>query len=51
LLVIPGEYFFPGQTVRPGSHATQCIRMNYVRDEREIERGIEVLARVLKRYW
>ncbi len=51
LLVIPGEYFFPGQSVQPGSHATQCIRMNYVRDEKEIERGIEILARVIERYW
>ncbi len=51
LLVIPGEYFFPGQEVRPDSHATRCIRMNYVRDETEMARGIEILARVLKRYW
>jgi valine--pyruvate aminotransferase len=51
LLVIPGEYFFPGQDVQPGDHASRCIRMNYVRDEEEIERGVEILARVLRRYW
>ncbi len=51
LLVIPGEYFFPGQRVKKGSHASQCIRMNYVRDEQELARGVEILARVLRRYW
>jgi valine--pyruvate aminotransferase len=51
LLVIPGAYFFPGQTITPGSHATQCIRMNYAREEDEIRRGVEILARVLRRVW
>ncbi len=50
LLVIPGAYFFPGQEVREGSHADQCIRMNYVQDEAALARGVEILARVLRRH-
>jgi valine--pyruvate aminotransferase len=50
LLVVPGEYFFPG---RPESsqHAHSCIRMNYAQSEQELLKGIEILARVVKRYW
>ena len=50
LLIVPGKYFFPGQ--HPVSeHAESCIRMNYVQSEDEMMRGIEILSKVLKRYW
>ena len=50
LLIVPGKYFFPGQ--HPVSdHAESCIRMNYVQSEEEMMRGIEILSKVLKRYW
>ncbi len=50
LLVVPGEYFFPGQkTIR--EHAQSCIRMNYVQSEEDLRKGIEILARVVKQYW
>jgi len=50
LLVVPGKYFFPGQAQVSG-HAESCIRMNYVQSEEDLHRGIEILARVVKRYW
>lgn len=50
LLVVPGKYFFPGMK-NPGQHAESCIRMNYVQSERDLLKGIDILARVLKCYW
>ncbi len=51
LLIVPGKYFFPGQGVDVGQHAESCVRMNYVQSEQELARGIEILARELKRCW
>ena len=50
LLVVPGKYFFPGQT-RVSEHAESCIRMNFVQHEDELARGIEILARELRACW
>ncbi len=50
LLVVPGLYFFPGRA-KPGEHAESCIRMNYVQSESDLRKGIEILSRVLKRFW
>ena len=51
LLVVPGKYFFPGQGNEAGEHAQSCVRMNYVQSEQELTKGIEILARELKRCW
>jgi len=51
LLVVPGKYFFPGQGDDVGAHAESCVRMNYVQSEQELTKGIEILARELKRCW
>ncbi|MCG6890805.1 MAG: valine--pyruvate transaminase [Gammaproteobacteria bacterium] len=51
LLVVPGKYFFPGQGDDVGEHAESCVRMNYVQSEQELAKGIEILARELKRCW
>ena len=50
LLVVPGKYFFPGQDP-VSEHAESCIRMNYVQSKEDMLRGIEILAKVLRRYW
>ena len=50
LLVVPGRYFFPGQET-DSEHAESCIRMNYVQDEQDLQRGIEILARTLRECW
>jgi valine--pyruvate aminotransferase len=51
LLVVPGKYFFPGQGNEAGEHAQSCVRMNYVQSEQELAKGIEILAREVKRCW
>jgi valine--pyruvate aminotransferase len=51
LLVVPGKYFFPGQGNEAGEHAESCVRMNYVQSEQELAKGIDILARELKRCW
>ena len=51
LLVVPGKYFFPGQGDEAGEHAESCVRMNYVQSEQELAKGIDILARELKRCW
>ena len=50
LLIVPGRYFFPGQPAA-GDHAESCIRMNYVQDEQDLQKGIEILASTLKKIW
>ncbi|MDH3763074.1 MAG: valine--pyruvate transaminase [Gammaproteobacteria bacterium] len=50
LLVVPGKYFFPGQSTVT-EHAESCVRMNYVQSEDELARGIEILARELRDCW
>ena len=50
LLVVPGKYFFPGQS-EISQHADSCIRMNYVQSETDLEKGIEILARELRACW
>lgn len=51
LLVVPGKYFFPGQVETDNGHAESCLRMNYVQSEQALARGVEILARELKRCW
>ena len=50
LLVVPGKYFFPGQT-RASEHAESCIRMNFVQSEADVSRGITILAEELRAAW
>ena len=50
LLVVPGEYFFPGQD-EPSAHAQSCVRMNYVQSEAELQKGIAILAKELRACW
>ena len=50
LLVVPGEYFFPGQE-KLSAHAESCIRMNYVQSEAELQKGIDILANELRACW
>lgn len=43
VLMVPGDYFFPGLE-HPWAHTHQCMRMNYVPDAEQIERGVQILA-------
>jgi valine--pyruvate aminotransferase len=51
VFVMPGEYFFFGNApdgllppVESHAHYSKCLRLNYARPEKEIERGIRIIA-------
>ncbi|QKJ85026.1 Valine--pyruvate aminotransferase [Paramixta manurensis] len=48
VLMVPGHFFFPGLE-HPWPHTHQCMRMNYVPDGEQIERGIQILAEEIER--
>jgi valine--pyruvate aminotransferase len=50
LLVVPGEYFFPGQ-LESTQHAESCIRLSYAQSDEDLIKGIDILARELKSCW
>jgi valine--pyruvate aminotransferase len=50
LLVVPGEYFFPGQP-EPTQHAQSCIRLSYAQSDEDLIKGIDILAQELKSCW
>ncbi len=47
ILVIPGEYFFPG-IEDSYAHKYQCIRITYSQEESVVERGIRVISDVIR---
>jgi valine--pyruvate aminotransferase len=49
VIVVPGEYFFPGLDDQLWSHRQECIRINFARPEVEIDRGFRILAEEIKR--
>ena len=48
VIVVPGEYFFPGLT-EPWRHRQECIRMNYAQDPAAVEAGIQIIAEEVRR--
>jgi valine--pyruvate aminotransferase len=48
VLMVPGDYFFPGLE-QPWAHTQQCMRMNYVPEASQIERGVAILAEEIER--
>ncbi len=48
VIVVPGEYFFPGQDTGQWSHSRQCIRLNFARPDQELRDGIAILAEALR---
>lgn len=46
VLIVPGEYFFFGQESKAEKwdHAHQCLRMNYVQSDEDMQRGITIIA-------
>ena len=48
VIVVPGEYFFPGQDVSQWEHARQCIRLNFSRPDEELEAGSQILAEAIR---
>ena len=45
VIVVPGNYFFPGITGEPDH---QCIRISYVGDPQQVKRGLELIAQEIR---
>jgi len=47
VIVVPGEYFFPG--IDPAwAHTQECIRISYAQDLDVLERGIDIIAQEIR---
>lgn len=47
VLVVPGQYFFPGQP-DDWTHKHECLRINFARPDAELEAGVPLLAEAIK---
>ena len=48
VLVIPGQYFFPGLDDDPWRHKQECIRMTYSMNDDVVREGIKIIAEEVK---
>lgn len=51
VVVVPGDYFFPGIDTADWPHAQECLRLNIARPDEELQDGIRILSEVLKKAW
>lgn len=50
VIVVPGEYFFPGLQDKKWRHTRECIRINFgVAPEEDVEEGIKIIAEEVKK--
>lgn len=49
VLVISGHYFFPGLEGDNWQHKYECIRINYSQEERQVARGIKIIAEEVRK--
>jgi valine--pyruvate aminotransferase len=49
VVIVPGDYFFPGQDTADWPHAHECLRINFARPDAELEAGIPILAEAIKK--
>jgi valine--pyruvate aminotransferase len=48
VIVVPGEYFFPGAEEWDWPHSRECLRINFARPKAEIDAGFRILGEQLK---
>ena len=48
VLIIPGQYFFPGLDDEPWPHKQECIRMTYSMNDDVVREGIKIIAEEVK---
>ena len=48
VLIIPGQYFFPGLDDDPWPHKHECIRMTYSMNDDVVREGIRIIAEEVK---
>jgi valine--pyruvate aminotransferase len=49
VIVVPGEYFFPGIDDPLWRHQRECLRLNFARPRHEIDEGFTILAEEIRR--
>jgi valine--pyruvate aminotransferase len=49
VLVVPGEYFFPGVAADAWPHTRQCVRVSYAQSRSAVERGLQILGEEVRR--
>lgn len=47
VIVVPGEYFFPGLEAPEWRHRYECVRINFARPKEEVDAGFAILAEEL----
>ena len=50
VLVVPGNYFFPGLRAT-WKHADECIRISYAQDDPVVRAGIKIIADELRKVY
>ncbi len=53
VVIVSGEYFFFGsdtENLKNHPHYDKCIRINYAREDQELEEGIKIIAEVYHQY-
>ena len=48
VLVVSGDYFFPGMEEDNWVHKNECIRVTYAQDDVVVTRGIQLLSEEIK---
>lgn len=48
VLIIPGQYFFPGLDDDPWPHKSECVRMTYSMSDDVVRDGIKIIAAEVK---
>jgi len=48
VLVVSGHYFFPG-LAGDWQHKDECLRVTYSQDDKDVRRGLAIIARVVRR--
>ena len=49
VLVISGQYFFPGLEGDSWSHKDECLRVTYSQDEQQVAAGITIIAEEVRK--
>jgi len=44
VIVVPGNFFFPGFADTNWSHTQECLRISYIPDEKIVQKGLKIIA-------
>jgi len=49
VIVVPGEYFFPGLEKDDWQHKRECLRLNYAHNPEDVREGLRIIAEEVTR--